>query len=198
MMLPLRWLSAVALVALTMPSEAQDVRDNNGGNCDGVKSCRPRCITFRIDRDKQLCDSSNGIFSVASNLNPWDVPEFKTSNCDADNTCVDHSCDMDLNGDLTVRIGEFGASGSLYYSSIFLPDGGDERFTYCSVYPCPKEECAVPEQMVRNVNCIRCNSFITMRRHSCLRLLDRDLAFSLIFSKASWAWINQQSMCSAW
>lgn len=139
----LRWLCAVAFLAMTAPAKASDVRENNGGNCDGTTSCRPRCITFRLDRDEQQCDSSQGIFSVQSNLNPWDISEFNTFNCNPGTT--------DLSGDLTIRIGEFGESGSLYYSSIFLPENGDERFTYCSVYPCPKEECAVPEQLVRRV-----------------------------------------------
>jgi hypothetical protein len=143
----LRWLSAVAL-AMTAPSEGKSVRDDNGGNCDGVKSCRPRCVTFRIDRETQQCNSSSGIFSVASNLNPWNVSKFNTLNCQASSTCVNSLCGTNLSGDLTVRIGEFGASGSSYYSSIYLPEGSDERFTYCSVYPCPKDECAVPEQMV--------------------------------------------------
>lgn len=141
----LGWLCAVAL-ALATPSDA-DVR-NNGRNCANVRSCRPRCITFRIDRETQRCDSSEGIFSVESNLNPWAVSKFETSNCFASDTCANDSCGDDLTGDLTVRIGEVGASGSLYYSNVFIPEGGDERFTYCSVYPCPKEECAVPEQMV--------------------------------------------------
>lgn len=132
-------------VALAWTSEAANVREN-GGNCDGLKSCRPRCITFRIDRDNQECDSSEGIFSVESVMNPWDVPEFKTFNCEP--ICDNNLCGLDLFGDLTVRIGEFGESGSQYYSNIFLPGDNEERFTYCSVYPCPKEECAVPEQMV--------------------------------------------------
>ena len=141
------WLCGIAL-ALTVLSEARNVRDNNGGNCVGVKSCRPRCITFRIDRDNQECDSSKGIFTDESSLNPWDVSQFEISNCEISNTCANNLCGLDLFGDLTVRIGEFGASGSLYYSSIFVPADGEERFTYCSVYPCPKDECAVPEQMV--------------------------------------------------
>jgi hypothetical protein len=144
----LQWLYAAAFVAMasaaSIPNEAS-VRDNNGGNCIGVKSCRPRCITFRVDRDEQDCASSKGIFTVESNLNPWDVSEFEAFNCDAGIT--------DLSQDVTIRIGEFGASGSKYYSSIFLPQDGDERFTYCSVYPCPKDECAVPEQMVRQKSC---------------------------------------------
>jgi hypothetical protein len=56
-------------------------------------------------------------------------------------------CDRDLSGDLTVRIEEEGHSGSLYFTSISLSKD-DDKFTYCSIYPCPKDECSVPEQMV--------------------------------------------------
>lgn len=191
MKLPLRWFSAVALAmtatseaAMVATSEAKGVRDGNGGNCDGVKSCRPRCITFRIDRESQQCDSSSGVFSVASNLNPWDVSEFNTLNCQASNTCVNSLCGTtDLSGDLTVRIGEFGGSGSLYYSSIYLPEGSDERFTYCSVYSCPKEECAIPEQMVSTCCCIA-NIVVTLQQlHSMVCRLHRDLVYSLTFCR---------------
>jgi hypothetical protein len=56
-------------------------------------------------------------------------------------------CDQGLSGELTVRIEEEGHSGSLYFTSISLAEGAD-KFTYCSIYPCPKDECSVPEQMV--------------------------------------------------
>lgn len=151
----LRWLVAVTLTMAVpadamavIPSDAMGVRENNGGNCIGTKSCRPRCITFRVDREPQQCDSSVGIFSVESDLNPWDVSQFNTFNCEASSSCVNDLCGEDLTQDLTVRIGEFGDSGSQYYSSVYMPKDGDERFTYCSVYPCPNDECAVPEQMV--------------------------------------------------
>ena len=93
-------------------AQARNVRDN-GGNCVGVKSRRPRCITFRVDRHTQDCGVSTGIFQVQSNLNPWDIDRFKVINCKASNTCINDLCNQDLSGDLTVRIGEEGRSGSL-------------------------------------------------------------------------------------
>ena len=154
------WLFAVFLVM----AQAKDVRDN-GGNCVGVKSCRPRCITFRVDRHTQDCGVSTGIFQVKSNLNPWDINRFKAVNCKSTNTCINDLCNQDLSGDLTVRIGEEGHSGSLYFTSIFLQEV-DDQFTYCSIYPCPKDECAVPEQIV-SVWC-ELNAFQSPESNRCL------------------------------
>jgi hypothetical protein len=141
-MTSLVWLFAVLSVAV----QAGDVRDN-GGNCVGVKSCRPRCVTFRVDRETQDCGSRTGIFQVQSDLNPWDIKRFRSINCNTSDTCINNLCDQDLSGDLTVRIGEEGHSGSLYFTSIYLAED-DDKFTDCSIYPCPKDECSVPEQMV--------------------------------------------------
>jgi hypothetical protein len=120
------------------------VRDANGGNCVGVKSCRPRCVTFRLDRTK-LCNSVGGIFSGVSSLNPWDIKAFRTINCADD--CINAKCGKDLEGDLTIKIREQGYSGGYFSTSVELLED-EETFTYCSIYPCPKDECALPEQMV--------------------------------------------------
>lgn len=131
---------------------AANVREN-GGNCVGVKSCRPRCITFRLERDVLSCGMSEGIFTVQEDINPWDTKSFSTKNCETTNTCENNLCGLDFFGDLTVKVGEEGHHGSHFYSTFELPEGGDDRFTFCSVYPCTKEECALPEQMVSSIEC---------------------------------------------
>lgn len=134
------WLAPVVAVAFIMasPAYADGVR-NNGGNCVGVKSCRPRCVTFRVERTLQECQAKRGIFAEQTDVNPWDIKRFGVANCEASGE--------DLTGDITIRIGEEGHSGSLFSSTMFLAEGED-RFTYCSLYPCPKDECALPEQLV--------------------------------------------------
>ncbi|KAI2491277.1 hypothetical protein MHU86_23296 [Fragilaria crotonensis] len=86
-------------------------------------------------------------FTVQEDVNPWDTKRFSTANCAPLGTCENGFCGMELVGDLTVRVGEAGHHGSYYYTTYALQDGGDDRFTHCSMYPCTKEECAVPEQM---------------------------------------------------
>lgn len=126
---------------------AANVREN-GENCKGVKSCRPRCITFAVERDVSSCGLMEGVFTVQEDVNPWDTKRFSATNCAPLGTCENGLCGMELVGDLTVRVGEAGHHGSYYYTTYALQDGGDDRFTHCSMYPCTKEECAVPEQMV--------------------------------------------------
>jgi hypothetical protein len=53
---------------------------------------------------------------------------------------------MDLPDNLAIRIGEEGYTGSYYNIALNLTRD-DGRFTFCSTYDCPKDECAVPEQM---------------------------------------------------
>lgn len=139
------------LMNAPLPAHA-NVREN-GGNCEGVKSCRPRCISVRVERDVLSCGTSEGIFTVNEDINPWDIKRFQTTNCKTTDTCVNDLCGLELDGDLTVRIGEEGHSGSSYFYSAFeLAESGDDRFTFCSIYPCTKEECSLPEQMVRRWN----------------------------------------------
>lgn len=135
---------------------ATSVRDNDG-NCEGVKSCRPRCITFRVERDILKCGSMEGIFTVQEDINPWDTKRFSTANCNVMATCENSLCGSNLFGDLTVRVGEGGYHGSYYYTVFDLPEGEDDRFTFCSMYPCTKEECALPEQMVSRADCYVAN-----------------------------------------
>eukprot|EP00546_Thalassionema_frauenfeldii_P019244 CAMPEP_0178900494 /NCGR_PEP_ID=MMETSP0786-20121207/3504_1 /TAXON_ID=186022 /ORGANISM="Thalassionema frauenfeldii, Strain CCMP 1798" /LENGTH=903 /DNA_ID=CAMNT_0020571503 /DNA_START=229 /DNA_END=2940 /DNA_ORIENTATION=- len=140
-----------AIVPLILFGSAQiilgsDVRQNSG-NCVGVKSCRPRCMTFKIGREIHTCGTSEGIFNVQGDVNPWDMKRFTTRNCAQTNTCDNDLCGEELFGDLTVRVGEQGHRGSYFYTAFDLPKGGLDRFTFCSMYPCTKEECALPEQM---------------------------------------------------
>ena len=81
---------------------ALNIRDGSVGNCVGVKSCRPRCATFRLDRQER-CDAVGGIFNLVSQLNPWDTKRFRTLNCKPSNTCVNDQCGHDLAGDLTIQ-----------------------------------------------------------------------------------------------
>lgn len=138
---------SIALCSVLIPAHARDVRDENGGNCVDVKSCRPRCIAFRLERSVTDCSTSEGIFSDESEINPWAINQFQALNCEPADTCLNDQCGEDLIGDLTVGIREEGYSGSSYYTSTELYEG-EESFTFCSIYPCPKDECAVPEQMV--------------------------------------------------
>jgi hypothetical protein len=133
-----------ALFLVVGAADALAVRDANGGNCVGVKSCRPRCATFRLDRTK-LCNSVGGVFKIDSSLNPWDIKRFRTLNCAS--TCINDKCGQDLVGDLTIKIGEQGYSGGYFFTNVELLADRDV-FTFCSIYPCPKDECALPEQMV--------------------------------------------------
>lgn len=136
----------VLVLSGSLATTAANVREN-GENCEGVKSCRPRCITFAVERDISSCGLMDGVFTVQEDVNPWDTKRFSTANCAPLGTCENGFCGMEFVGDLTVRVGEAGHHGSYYYTTYALQDGGDDRFTHCSMYPCTKEECAVPEQM---------------------------------------------------
>ena len=131
-------------IVTALPND--DVRNNNAGNCIGVKSCRPRCVTLRLDRNED-CNAVGGIFELQSQLNPWDIKRFRTLNCQATQTCINNKCNQKLSGDLNISIGEQGYSGGYFYTNVQLP-ADEDTFTFCSIYPCPKDECALPEQMV--------------------------------------------------
>lgn len=141
-------ISLLFFTAALVGAIAASVRENNGGNCIGVRSCRPRCISFKIDRDTTGgCSRRAGIFDLHSEINPWDIKRFAAYTCDADDgTCSDENCGESLPEDLAIRIGEEGYAGSYRYTTIHLTKE-DDAFTFCSIYPCPKDECALPEQM---------------------------------------------------
>ena len=124
------------------------VRSNNGPNCVGVSSCRPRCISFRVDRTVDECHTLTGAFRQVQSdqeINPWDLNSFQTFNCPADGTCINEKCGDPLPANMTLRISEEGYAGR-YHTLLGLSENED-AFTFCSVYPCPKDECALPEQM---------------------------------------------------
>ena len=127
------------------------VRDSNAGNCAGTTSCRPRCLAFRVDSTRTDCNTGTGVFATEGLLNPWDVGRFRAFNCMPAGTCFNDLCGQDLSlikNNLTIRIGEEGDVGSYHYTKVDLSNGQD-TFTHCSIYPCTKQECALPEQMVR-------------------------------------------------
>lgn len=129
-----------------------NVRSGNPGNCIGTKSCRPRCISFSLDwtvvYDDQ-CFSTDGIFSPNNQTSAvaWDLSRSGVSKClqcSQNDTCG-------WSSDLTVRVTEQGSHWAMG-TDILLRPPEDNRFTFCSIYPCPRIECALPEQMVRVVN----------------------------------------------
>lgn len=149
MKFPLFVLSVIAqslLAPVTSTSLLVDdssVRIGNGGNCIGVKSCRPRCITFSINRTVTDCQVRTGAFDddirrTTNTLTPWEIKRFRTEHCDNDTL---------LPRKLYIRVGEAGYSGSKFYTIVRLAEDED-MFTFCSIYPCPKDECALPEQLV--------------------------------------------------
>ena len=158
--MPRKALSVVFWIAL-VPSlvTANTVRDGNGGNCVGVQSCRPRCVSFTLDRSRTDCAARHGIFADAEGQNPWDLDRFRAFNCEPAGTCFNDQCGQSLDQDVTVRVGEEGEIGSYYFTDFFLPVGTDQ-FTYCSVYPCHNQECALPEQMVSVSFCLISYRFI--------------------------------------
>lgn len=78
-------------------------------------------------------------------INPWDLNSFQTYNCPAAGTCINEKCGEPLPANMTLRISEEGYAGK-YHNFVELSENED-AFTFCSVYPCPKDECALPEQM---------------------------------------------------
>ena len=144
--------AAVLLAAASSTTANAPVRDINAGNCVGVRSCRPRCISFSLEREDAGCDATEGVFGSPGADNPWDLDRFRAFNCQSAGTCFNDLCGQPLSQDLTVRVGEEGEVGSYYFTDLFLPIGTDV-FTYCSVYPCTKLECALPEQMVSIARC---------------------------------------------
>lgn len=145
-------LLAGVIVSLVRGANAtSSVRLNNGPNCVGVSSCRPRCISFRVDRSVNTCDVLTGAFLGGSQaqsgeeINPWDLNSFRSYNCPAAGTCINERCGEPLPANMTLRISEEGYAGR-YHSLLSLSENEDS-FTFCSIYPCPKDECALPEQM---------------------------------------------------
>ena len=130
------------LAVFTRLVDGGSVRDGTTANCAGTTSCRPRCIGFRLDRTartNQWCETHDGIFAAhRSEPVAWKLDEITLS------AVCDDSASWKSDLDIVIRergyAWEF--STELYLSSL------KDRFTYCSSYPCPKDECALPEQMV--------------------------------------------------
>ena len=118
---------------------------NGFSNCEGVSSCRPRCISFQVDRSVDQCDALTGTFQIQSDITPWDTKSFITYNCDAAGTCINERCGLPLPANMTLRISEEGYAGQ--YHTVMELAADENAFTYCSVYQCPKDECALPSQL---------------------------------------------------
>lgn len=118
---------------------AANVR-NNGRNCFGVRSCRPRCLSFRLDWAAE-CDTASGVFAMTSDdkNTAWDLSRSYVGYCAKSQMPV---------GGVVIRVTE--SSPDFWsFTFEFVLARADETFTFCSVYPCPKSECALPEQTVR-------------------------------------------------
>ena len=137
-------MTLISLPLLFSSIDCATVRDGELGNCVGVRSCRPRCITFEIERDREECNARTGVFNVTGDITPWDTNRFESHSCNG--TCWSGKCGQPLPGNLTIRIGEDGYSGSKHYTFVDI-DKNKDFFTHCSIYPCPKDECLLPEQM---------------------------------------------------
>uniref|UniRef100_A0A7S2NT06 ZP domain-containing protein n=1 Tax=Leptocylindrus danicus TaxID=163516 RepID=A0A7S2NT06_9STRA len=144
--------SIIAIASLLrIAVSANNVREN-GGNCFGVKSCRPRCITYKVHRENVDCGAITGGFL---NDGVWKHDKFKAINCDkggSKNKCTNEKCGEPLPANLTIRIGEEFVLADedddhrYFYTIVDLPEGED-IFTFCSLYYCDGHECALPEQM---------------------------------------------------
>ena len=142
-------LAAIGVSLVHEVNGTSSVRSKNGANCVGVSSCRPRCISFQVDRSSDSsvdqCDTLTGIFQIQSDITPWDTKSFRTYNCDAAGTCMNERCGLPLPANMTLRISEEGYAGQ--YSTVIELAEDEDAFTYCSVYQCPKDECALPSQL---------------------------------------------------
>lgn len=145
--------SIIAIASLfCVTISATSVRENDG-NCFGIRSCRPRCISYKVHRDNANCGSITGGFL---NDDVWKYDKFKATNCDrggSKNKCKNSKCGEPLPANLTIRVGEEfviadeGDDHRYFYTIVDLPEGEDS-FTFCSLFYCDGYECALPEQMV--------------------------------------------------
>ena len=144
---------SIILLVLTLAAvlvEAANVRDGTAGNCVGTRSCRPRCLGFRLDRDAapSHCETKTGIFAltdVNDENTAWNLTETAVLSCEE---CLTNTatCEGMWRNDLLLELWEHAASAS--FSTTISLAAPNERFTFCSINPCPKHECALPEQLV--------------------------------------------------
>jgi hypothetical protein len=134
---------------MKQPQEAKDIgpvsNSSGSGNdesCVKIDLCKPRCISFRIDRDqaRDQCGSVDGVFNSSVNAsNPWDL------------STTNHTCavlDQDAwKKNITVLIRE---QDNVNSSARFSLPGSLERFTFCTgVAPCSILGCTASYHMVR-------------------------------------------------
>jgi len=113
------------------------VREGNGGNCVGVKSCRPRCLSFRVVRDGADCHSRQGIFQRqqlqldgAANGTAWQETNVVCNSAAGGIGEKEPS--------LLVEVREQSSYWSFATKIELLP--GEDDFTFCSIYPCPRRK----------------------------------------------------------
>lgn len=153
----------IRLLLLLLLVLKTSIASSNTGreNCVGTRSCRPRCITFHLHRDGlevDNCPLRQGVFKAngtTSKSIAWQ--EFNVQ-------CSNESSTLSSPGDngntLLIKIEEETQSWWSFATEIELLRH-EEAFTFCSIYPCPKTECTLPEQMVRpqyNINVERLRS----------------------------------------
>jgi hypothetical protein len=144
-------ISLISLIQLLVQSSAQTAGfAGNTGNCVGTKSCRPRCISFQFDRkvtSYSQCLAKTGSFAVnGSYFRAWDLNHSGVTGC---MDCkLDGVCHAGVwGGDLNIRVTEANTYWTVG-SQIGLA-GHLDKFTYCSLNPCPRTEFEMAEQLVR-------------------------------------------------
>jgi len=142
-------------------SSSSGVRRGNAGNCVGIRSCRPRCASFRLHLDD--CQARQGIFERTT-ATAWQYSQAECNSDDADKYAAllrNKNSTLVTVKPLRVQVVEKSPYWSFATEFQLEPrdsdgdDGAGSEFTFCSVYPCPKLECALPEQMVRLCGFVR-------------------------------------------
>ena len=142
---------------------ATSIRNGTADNCVGIRSCRPRCLGFYVDRFQSTC-TRDGVFADQDNAAAWNSTLIQAchSSTKCNTTAKDELCSDPWKRDLSVDISEHSIS------TIFQLSSSTNRFTFCSISPCPKHECALPEQLVRSkINFVHSSSF-ALTHHSSL------------------------------
>jgi hypothetical protein len=106
-----------------------------------IKSCRPTCIAFRLDRSATNCHRSGAFASLPS---PWDLDSLDAPPCSNTSTTIfARGASTPLPDNLSIRIDESGQTGEVISSRFDLY--GTDVVTHCSDYSCP--ECTSTDQM---------------------------------------------------
>jgi len=140
-------------------------------NCKGISSCKPQCISFRVERSVVDCERTGSLNFEPS---PWNLNAFNASPCPL---CTNGDCQNTLPANLTLRVTEEGWFG-VDHSLMFDLPHDENIFTYCSAYPCPSEECEVSSQMASKLSFEFFDSDIDVRN---IPILSLEMALSVAF-----------------